>query len=145
MHTLRPTFASHVVMSGEPLPAVQKLLKHSTITTTMIYAHMARGCLTNSVASLKYGYRDVTQASLKETAGGKEWRRGASKFMYGEHLVSWAGVVELADTGDLKSPDWQQSYGFDPRLRHLKSYDISSSKFLDNSLPRGLPSHYAKK
>jgi hypothetical protein len=28
-----------------------------------------------------------------------------------------AGVVELADTGDLKSPDPQGLYGFDPRLR----------------------------
>ena len=28
-----------------------------------------------------------------------------------------AGVVELADTGDLKSPALQGAYGFDPRLR----------------------------
>ena len=32
-----------------------------------------------------------------------------------------AGVVELADTGDLKSPASKGVYGFDPRLRHFAS------------------------
>ncbi|MBI5787811.1 MAG: site-specific integrase [Candidatus Schekmanbacteria bacterium] len=41
LHTLRHTYASHLVMSGVDLPTVQKLLGHSEIKTTMRYAHLA--------------------------------------------------------------------------------------------------------
>jgi Site-specific recombinase XerD len=42
VHTLRHTFASYAVMSGMDLKTLQEILGHATITTTMIYAHLAR-------------------------------------------------------------------------------------------------------
>jgi integrase len=41
VHTLRHTFASHLVMNSTPLMIVQKLLNHSELETTARYAHLA--------------------------------------------------------------------------------------------------------
>jgi integrase len=41
-HTLRHTFASHFVMRGGSLKALQEILGHKTLTMTMRYAHLAQ-------------------------------------------------------------------------------------------------------
>ena len=51
-HTTRHSFASWLVMRGRPLKAVQELLGHRSIRTTMIYAHLGEGVLADAVAVL---------------------------------------------------------------------------------------------
>jgi integrase len=54
IHTLRHTFASHLVMKGVDLPTVQKLMGHSDIQTTMIYSHLAQDHLNDAINKLDF-------------------------------------------------------------------------------------------
>lgn len=52
LHSLRHTFASHLVSQGVPLRTVQVLMGHASITTTERYASLAPGHLQSAVAHL---------------------------------------------------------------------------------------------
>ena len=52
LHKLRHTFASHLVQAGVDLYRVSKLMGHSTIKVTEIYAHLAPADLTSAVGRL---------------------------------------------------------------------------------------------
>jgi integrase len=54
LHTLRHTFASHLVMKGVDLPTVKSLMGHSDIQTTMIYAHLAPDHLADAIDKLEF-------------------------------------------------------------------------------------------
>ncbi len=53
-HTLRHTFASHLLMGGVDLVTVSQYLGHASITTTMIYAHLTKDHLKASINKLPY-------------------------------------------------------------------------------------------
>ncbi|GEK13192.1 phage integrase [Aliivibrio fischeri] len=48
-HVLRHTFASHFIINGGSILALQKILGHATINQTMVYAHLAPDFLNEAV------------------------------------------------------------------------------------------------
>jgi site-specific recombinase XerD len=54
IHSLRHTYASHLVMKGVDLPTVQKLMGHADIQTTMMYSHLAQDHLAEAVEKLEF-------------------------------------------------------------------------------------------
>ena len=69
-HDLRHTFASQLAMRGVPLHIIQTLLGHSSITTTMRYAHVAPSALRPAIELLSA--KRVPSANLGQPAGN-EW------------------------------------------------------------------------
>jgi len=54
LHTLRHTFASHLVMSGVDLYTVDQLLGHSDLKSTQIYTHLSQDHLRSAVEKLEF-------------------------------------------------------------------------------------------
>ena len=77
-HDLRHSFASHLVMNGVDLKAVQELLGHASISMTLRYSHLAPAHQTKAVKVLDTAYTtctptdtitDTVENSGKEAAG----------------------------------------------------------------------------
>lgn len=54
-HTLRHSFATHIIESGRSVTEVQALLGHASLETTMVYVHAASPKLLNSISPLDRG------------------------------------------------------------------------------------------
>jgi integrase/recombinase XerC len=51
-HTLRHSFATHLINNGAPINAIKELLGHSSLAATQIYAH-------NTIEKLKEVHRQA--------------------------------------------------------------------------------------
>ncbi len=54
IHSLRHTFASHLVMKGVDLTTIKTLMGHSDIETTMIYSHLTEKHVDDAVERLSF-------------------------------------------------------------------------------------------
>lgn len=69
-HVLRHSFASRLLQAGTDIVTVSKLLGHSTITTTMRYAHHAKGALANAVNVVSISQFATTTTTTTKTIAG---------------------------------------------------------------------------
>jgi site-specific recombinase XerD len=55
IHTMRHTFASHLIMKGVGIRTVQELLGHSSISVTEMYSHLSTGFKKQEIDLLDFG------------------------------------------------------------------------------------------
>ena len=90
LHDLRHTHASHAVMNGVPVPAVSQLLGHSSVRTTLRYAHL--------------GDREIEAAAERVTASAMLAKSHVDHRQFDTVLLELAvggvGVSDIPSTGD---------------------------------------------
>jgi site-specific recombinase XerD len=69
-HTLRHSFATHLMEKGVPLQVIQHLLGHAHIATTLIYTHVWSAMLDKVVSPLDFLYENAVGPRLEIEAGG---------------------------------------------------------------------------
>lgn len=67
-HDLRHTYGSHLAMKGVPLKAIQELMRHASMDSTLVYAKVSPSCVAEMNEALNYDEELALEEGLEDNA-----------------------------------------------------------------------------